>query len=289
MSRALVLGGGGPVGIGWESGLVVGLAAGGVDLAGADLLVGTSAGSVVGAEMRLGMDLDESLALVTAVPDPAAAAGGMEALLAAMAEVATSTDSPEAARLALGRLAVESETIDEDAWVAMFAEVERAEWPDGFACTAVEVETGAFTVWDAAAGAPLQRAVASSCAVPGIFPPVTIAGRRYMDGGMRTALNAQVAAGHDRVVAVSCFPLALPEGMSDPAFDAMIAAVEVDLDAVRGRGGAVEVVTPGPELLEISGWGLNLMDFTRAHDAFEAGVRQAGAEAARLRSHWSGG
>ena len=45
MTRALVLGGGGPVGIGWESGLVVGLAKGGVDLAAADAIYGTSAGS----------------------------------------------------------------------------------------------------------------------------------------------------------------------------------------------------------------------------------------------------
>src|SRR5258706_4947908 len=56
MTRALVLGGGGPVGIAWESGLVAGLAQAGVDLGRADFTMGTSAGSFVGARLALGAD-----------------------------------------------------------------------------------------------------------------------------------------------------------------------------------------------------------------------------------------
>src|SRR6476619_3310505 len=55
-SRALVLGGGGPVGIAWESGLVAGLAKAGVDVGQADFTLGTSAGSFVGARLALGAD-----------------------------------------------------------------------------------------------------------------------------------------------------------------------------------------------------------------------------------------
>src|SRR6478609_2302313 len=55
-TRALVLGGGGPVGIAWESGLVAGLAQAGVDLGQADFTMGTSAGSFVGARLALGAD-----------------------------------------------------------------------------------------------------------------------------------------------------------------------------------------------------------------------------------------
>src|SRR4051812_48604415 len=55
--RALVLGGGGVTGIAWEIGLLAGLADAGVDLTGADLVVGTSAGSVVGAQVTAGADL----------------------------------------------------------------------------------------------------------------------------------------------------------------------------------------------------------------------------------------
>ena len=54
-TRALVLGGGGPVGIAWESGLIAGLEADGVMLGEADLIVGTSAGSMVGAQLALGV------------------------------------------------------------------------------------------------------------------------------------------------------------------------------------------------------------------------------------------
>ena len=56
MKRAVVLGGGGTVGIAWETGLVAGLAAGGIDLCLADLVVGTSAGSIVGTRIAAGKD-----------------------------------------------------------------------------------------------------------------------------------------------------------------------------------------------------------------------------------------
>src|ERR1700712_5206972 len=55
---ALVLGGGGITGIAWEIGLLAGLAEAGTDLSGADLVVGTSAGSVVGAQITSGEDLE---------------------------------------------------------------------------------------------------------------------------------------------------------------------------------------------------------------------------------------
>jgi len=53
-TRALVLGGGGPVGIAWEAGMIAGLAEAGIDLAAADFILGTSAGSVVGAQLAMG-------------------------------------------------------------------------------------------------------------------------------------------------------------------------------------------------------------------------------------------
>src|ERR1700681_4453810 len=55
--RALVLGGGGVTGIAWETGLLAGLAEAGIDLTSADLVVGTSAGSVVGAQILSGVSI----------------------------------------------------------------------------------------------------------------------------------------------------------------------------------------------------------------------------------------
>jgi NTE family protein len=287
VTRALVLGGGGPVGIGWESGLVVGLAGEGIRLADADMIVGTSAGSVVGSQMALGLDLAEAVTAVRA-PLPLGAGGdaGIAGLMNAMAESATGEGSPEQSRIVLGRLALEAETVGEDLYLGAFDLVRGVAWPDGYACTAVDVHTGAFQVWDSSTDADLQHAIASSCSVPGVFPPVTVGANRYMDGGMRTPLNADVAIGHDVVVAVSCFILALPEGMSDPTFEALSAQTEAEFAAVRASGATLEVIAPGPEFLEVSGWGLNLMDPSLVQAAYESGVTQAAVEAQRLRAAW---
>jgi NTE family protein len=289
MSRALVLGGGGPVGIGWESGLVAGLATAGIGLAAADQIIGTSAGSVVGAQLALGMDVVETLAQAAA-PLPVAVdagAAGMQALFGAMATAIAGGATPEEIRVAVGQVALGADTADEDTFVGRFSAVEGRAWPASFQCTAVDTATGVRQVWDAGAGVPLPRAVASSCAVPGIFPAVTLDGRRYMDGGTRTALNADLARGHDRVVAVSCMAFSVPDGFSNPVSDAINGLQVAELDGLVASGSQVEVVTPGDEFLEISGWGLSLMDTTRVQRAFEAGRRQAEKEASRIGRLWS--
>jgi NTE family protein len=66
---ALVLGGGGITGIAWELGILKGLADAGVDLSEADLVVGTSAGSVVGTQLASGRPLQELYATQLAPPD----------------------------------------------------------------------------------------------------------------------------------------------------------------------------------------------------------------------------
>jgi hypothetical protein len=105
---------------------------------------------------------------------------------------------------------------------------------------------------------------------------------------MRTAMNADLAEGHERVVAVSCMALALPDGFSDPITEALNALQTAELDFLEDTGSKVEVITPGDEFLEISGWGLNLMDASRVTAAYEAGVRQAATEASRIGPLWAG-
>ena len=294
MKRALVLGGGGPVGIGWEAGLLVGLARSDVDVDRADAVVGTSAGSVVGFTLASGGDLTQATALVGAAqetqqagPAAAGAAEDLEQLISTLAEAAAAPERADAARAALGAVALQSPTISEEVWLEMFATFAGAEWPESFACTAVDTESGRFQVWDRSSGVDVQHAIASSCAVPAIFPPVMIDGRRWMDGGVRDMLNADVASGCDVVLAVSCTPLEIPEGFGIPALDLVIHATRAQLDSLRSDGSKVETILPGDEMLDISGWGLNLMDFTRASAAYEAGVRQGEAEAARLSGFWS--
>lgn len=290
MTRALVLGGGGPVGVGWESGLAAGLAEAGVALSAADLVVGTSAGSIVGARLALGLDLAETVSAVgQPLPVEAGAGGTIADLMTALAEAASRALTPEQTRTELGKLALDARTVPEGDFTgaAVFAQLAGREWPSSFRCTAIDTQTGALRVWDAAAGVPLDRAVASSCAVPMVFPPVTIDGSRYMDGGMRTPLNADLAAGHAAVIVVSCLAMVLPEGFTDPMFDAIAAQLEAELAVLRDSGAAVEIIVPGAEFLEVSGWGTELMNPARVAGAYEAGVRQAAAEADRLQAIWT--
>ena len=282
------------MGVGWEAGLLVGLRRGGVDAGAADAVIGTSAGSIVGCTLASGGDLTQAPALVgtdsaVAAADPAVAAAGpgLEQLMATVAQAATDPANAETLRAGLGRLALAAPTIGEDVWLEMFSFFAATPWPNRFACTAVEAETGRYKVWTADDGVDVQRAVASSCAVPLIFPPVTIGDGRWMDGGVRDILNPDAAAGHQTVLAVSCTLLEIPPEFSMPEFDAVFGATRAQLDRLREGGSKVEVIVPGAEMLEVSGWGLELMNFSRVGAAYDAGVRQGEEEAARISGFWA--
>jgi NTE family protein len=296
MSRALVLGGGGPVGIGWEAGLVLGLADGGVDLNRADLVVGTSAGSVVGAHLRLGTDLaayveEQAEAIARGDLDVPTRADVPPEQVARFIEVlgqAQEAATPEDGRALIGRYAAETPTVvTEERFTGYFDELAGRPWPDRFTCTAVETATGAFTTWDASSGVDLQLAVAASCAVPGIFPPVTVAGGRYMDGGTHSSLNTALAAGHDVALVVIVLAYMLPPGLSEPRIEHLAARQQAELDELAGAGTKVECVRPDQELLDLTAWGLELMDTGRAATAFEVGRRRGRREAERLLDFWS--
>jgi NTE family protein len=288
MTRALVLGGGGPVGIGWEAGLIVGLAGAGVILAESDAVIGTSAGSVVGAQLLSGEDLADVVEPVSHPGEQVAIDADLDRLITVVGEALSGGGSDDEMRRRLGAFALDIWTVSEEAFVARFALLKDRAWPDRFACTAVDTGTGAFRVWDKAGGVDLDRAVASSCAVPTIAAPITIGGARYMDGGVRNSLNADLATGHDVVLAISCMVLELPPGFDDPILQGLVASFQAEFETLRHGGTRVEAIAPDEEFLEISGWGLHLMDFSRVEVAYHAGVRQGVVEAKRLAGFWSG-
>ncbi len=298
MSKAVVLSGGGSVGIAWQSGVAAGLAAEGVDLSRADFIVGTSAGSAVGAQIALGRDMSEA---IERYPRPEARSAPASAprrfaapsperlqkLMEVMAKSMAPGGNPAEGRAAIGRFALEAETPPEERFIEGFRYLAGEGWPRGFACTAVDAESGAFVVWDEAAGVDLAAAVASSCAVPGLFSPITIKGRRYIDGGMRSGTNADLAKGHDKVLL-----LTLMRGDRAQPVDAAAAermkrfrrSAEGELSALRESGSSVETLAPNPEAASIMG--MNLMDPSIAFDAAQAGLRQGRAEADRIRRFW---
>jgi NTE family protein len=274
-TRALVLGGGGITGIAWEWGILAGLKAAGVELADADLVVGTSAGSVVGAQVATDLDAEERYRAQLAQPDGEVAATFGPGLIARYAMAMVGPRTPQRVRARIGRLAVRTRTVDEAARVRVIeSRLPVHEWPDrALLITAVDVATGEFRVFDRACGVPLVRAVAASCAVPGVWPPVTIDGRRYMDGGIRSGSNADLAAGYDRVLVLA----PLPRGMGP------MTGVDTQVEALRARS-RVALVTP--DRTALASFGRNLLDPAKRAAAARAGLTQAATVLDRVRSVW---
>jgi len=303
MSKALVLGGGGPVGIAWEAGLIAGLLEGGVDLSEADFIMGTSAGSFVGSQLAMGRSAADMAAAIVAEAErqrsaaqiatpPGGGAGGerpaapnLMPLMRMMQEASAGTRDPTEVRKEIGAFALGAKTVDEATFIKSFGRQlsgeQAAGWPaKAYACTAVDAETGEFVVWNNDSKVGLARAVASSCSVPGVYPPITINGRRYIDGGMRSGTNADVAKGHERVVLV-----ALRIGGPDPAqAERQKAILDREIKALTDGGAKVELVTP--DAASQAAFGANLMDARVRPAAAKAGLEQGRALATAMRGFW---
>jgi NTE family protein len=287
IERALVLSGGGPVGRAWMAGLVAGLIDEGVDLGRAEIIVGTSAGAIVGAQLALGMDVAALVADSNRQSDPniySSAAAGLDDLLVEFAAAARAAN-PDRARAAIGRKALAADTISEDAFVgrSVYSALTGQAWPPAFRATAVSTTTGRLVVWSKDSQVDLAKAVTSSSSVPGVSPPVTLSGDRYMDGGVRSSLNADLAAGARFVIVVSCFSLTPPDGI-DAHLRHLYKDLARELDTITVAGGSLEIIEPGPEFLNLSGYGSRLMDTSLVPEAVQAGRRQARTESTRLGS-----
>lgn len=283
MTRALVLGGGGPLGVAWESGLIAGFAQGGVDLGEADFILGTSAGAIVGARLASG---GASARLADAVLDPASvnirppggSQDGFTKMMGLMREAQTGTRHPAEVRRELGALALSAEAASEADFLQLMGRelgpIPHQGWPArDFACTAVDVEDGGFQLWQASSGVDLLPAVASSACVPGLVTPITLQGRRYMDGGMRSPTNADLAAGHELVVVIAVAP---PGGPTQ--------RLDEEVESLKAVGATVVAIT----LDEAAGaaFGPNPMDSARKPDVARAGLAQALSQAEILKSVW---
>jgi NTE family protein len=280
MGSALVLGGGGVTGIAWTTGLLLGLAEGGVDVTGADLIVGTSAGAAVGAQVATGRSLDELFERQCADEHQEIAAElDLEALMPIVTEMRAREGRPldQAGLARIGTMALGASTVSEAERRAVIeARLGTDEWPAGgrLRVTAIDAAAGELVVFDGTdpAGPGLIDAVAASCAVPGVWPPVTIGDRRYVDGGVRSVANADLAAG------------ASPALLLAPLGAAAGPGIELELAAL---GGGRTLLVQSDRATQ-DAMGINPLDPARRRPSAEAGRRQAADVLDAVRDTWLG-
>ncbi|MDP9116683.1 MAG: patatin-like phospholipase family protein [Actinomycetota bacterium] len=274
----LVLGGGGITGIAWEVGLLAGLAAQGVELRSADLVVGTSAGSVVGAQITSSASLQELFERQLEPPsaERAARIGPRERLAFVLAMVRARGELPGFARR-VGRQAIRAgqsgalPTLDQR-FAAIRSRLPSVQWPDrDLLVCVVDAESGEFRTFGRRDGVGLVDAVAASCAVPLVYPPVPIAGRLYIDGGIRSGANADVARGCSQVIALT--PMAQAPGP--------IPSTASQLD----RLGVPSLVVK-PDAAALAAIGKNVLDPAARPGSARAGFTQAKSVAERVREVW---
>ncbi|MFI7006350.1 patatin-like phospholipase family protein [Streptomyces sp. NPDC050145] len=275
---ALVLGGGGPVGGAWLAGVLAGLTEAGIDLRGADVVIGTSAGAVFGSRLLAGVPAAElyerQLSGADAVRLPVTVRQTARFLWAALGSRDPQRSVERLARAALrAPTGPESEVFDTVG--TLLGDVHA--WPEQeLKVTAVDARTGQVEVFDARSGVPLRKAVAASCAVPVVWPPVTVAGRRWMDGGSRSTANLQLARGYRHVLAVVPIPQAV-----GPHPSASEQAAELSQDGAR-----VTLLAPDRAARRVMG--RNMTDDTRRPAAARAGHAQARAMASSVADAWRG-
>ena len=274
--KGLVLGGGGITGIAWELGVIAGLAEQGVDLTTADVVVGTSAGSAVGAQILSGVPIEDLYQRQLA--DTAGEVGwrmGPGALARFIAAAAWPGD-PRRGRRYLGRAALAAPTVSEAEFHARFETMlGNAAWPARrLLLTAVDAQSGETKVFDRDSGVALVDAVAASCAVPLVIPPMTIAGRRYIDGGTRSVANADLAAGCDLVLVLAPVAFGIRPGQRIGR-------------QLRSLGTAVRSLVVTPDAAARRAIGTSPLDPARRPAAARGGHDQAAIVIDAVRDLWS--
>jgi NTE family protein len=275
--RALVLAGGGVAGIAWMLGMIDGLRRRDVDLAAADLIVGTSAGACVGAAVATGA-LEQAVELQRradtseiVVPFDAAT------YFATVSRLEADAPDPRTGLLRIASMDPLGPTVSEaERRGVIAARLPVHDWPrKRLLVTAIDAQDGELVTFDRESGVDLVDAVTASCALPGVWPTAALDGRRYVDGGIRSPTNADLAAGHDFVVIVVPIPLidyfrerlARETALLSSSDIHVIAADEASLAAI------------GP----------NAMHPARRGVALDAGLEQAEREVDALADGWARG
>ncbi len=278
-TRALVLAGGGVAGIAWELGVLQGIhdrvPALSSALLDADVIVGTSAGAVVAVQITSGVPLTELYAAQQR-PDHGEIDIDLDwdALMTRFGVVADASVSVRDLRRRIGALGSMTHVERAARRRAITSRVPVPRWPDRpIRLAAVDVDAGELVAFDVDSGVGLVDAVAASCAVPGVWPPVVIDGRTYVDGGIPSGTNAHLAAGCDRILVIT---------PTRPGQQMPFAALPEELDCVT-RG---HVMWMHADQASATAFGPNPLSPSTRAPAAEAGRALGRRHAEELAAFW---
>jgi NTE family protein len=296
--QVLVLGGGGVLGEAWMAAVLAGLAeASSFDARGCEAFVGTSAGAIVATALSAGVEPGARLGELPEQPPVAGAevtddgglparaldlaftAGrGAAAPLALFGLRATEASGALLRKAALSRVPTGRRSLE---GLGRRLELAGARWDGRLSLAAVELESGRRVMFGrpSAPQASIAAAVEASCAIPGVFRPVVVAGRSYVDGGAWSPTNLDRAP-VDRGTRVLCLN---PTGSLRGSNAAPLGAIGLLSRSVAGvealaleRKGA-RVTTVSPDDASVAAIGTNLMNPRRRSRVIAAGVSQGRA------------
>jgi NTE family protein len=289
----VVLGAGGAVGHAYHAGVLAALEdATGWDPRDAEVIVGTSAGSVVGSLLRAGFAASDLAARSTGDPiSPEAMAlarrsgldgvrGGVPSRPPRRRGLPRMASPALLARAALRPFwmnrpgvmlagALPAGGVPAELVAAAFRPLFGSDWPArDLWLVAVRLRDGRRVVFgrEGAPAAHVADAVAASCAIPGFFEPVTIGGASYVDGGAHSPTNADLVAERELDLVIVSSPMSVAGNRLRPSLDLparRMCRLYLGQEAARIRRRGVPVLAFQPTGRDLAQMGLNAMDQSR--------------------------
>jgi len=285
--RTLVLGGGGVFFVAWQAAYLNGLANRGVDVAHAEIIVGTSAGSVIAAILagghlkRFGKTVDVLSRFPSLVGMLAPAADFQPSQLRALDlfREAVEASPPTVQTIGHAALAADTPSSSETRRSVALAVASRG-WPSkSLKITSTDAYSGERLVITHEAGVSAVRAAAASSAVPGIFAPQPVLDRRGMDGGVSgSGTHCDLVAGAKRTLVIS-----LSAAIKERVATMTIPADQFDVEITNLRASGTATLTRGPNKVDIT----QLMSPAAIPDAIAMGDEQAATDATELAAFWN--
>ncbi|MFA7552903.1 MAG: patatin-like phospholipase family protein [Spongiibacteraceae bacterium] len=276
-NNCLVLGGGGVTGIAWMTGLIYGLQLRGLELSAIDRVIGTSAGAAVAAQITSSTSLHD---LYQRQVDPVQQVDelipsiNIFALVLKLLPILLTEKNPEKFRQRIGKLAMNTKTTAaSERQKVIAARLPNQQWPaTALTIMAVDANSGTLISFDKDHNIALIDAVAASCAVPGVWPPVAINNQWFIDGGTRSANNADLACGAKNVLVIA--------PMGDKKQPGPSSNLEQEVELLRKSGSAVTVIKPDSNAVKMMG--RNPLNPRKRAQAALAGKQQGEREASRV-------